>query len=117
VSAADPGKEKLAKMEKLEYSASNGIIIFNDKNYEELVTKNPRPYDVVIIYSVSQQCDQCDEVFSEYSSVVYSFLHNKDKVKRPVFFGAMYYSKDNHKFFLQHGFKTVPHLTVSLQKA
>jgi hypothetical protein len=34
VSAADPGKEKLAKMEKLEYSASNGIIIFNDKNYE-----------------------------------------------------------------------------------
>jgi hypothetical protein len=34
VSAADPGKDKLAKMEKLEYSASNGIIIFNDKNYE-----------------------------------------------------------------------------------
>ena len=85
--------------------------------YRELVTKNPRPYDVVIIYSVSTQCDQCDEVFSEYSSVVYSFLQNKDKVKRPVFFGAMYYSKDNHKFFLQHGFKTVPHLTVSLQKA
>ena len=39
-----------------------------------------------------------------------------DKVKRPVFFGTMQYSKDNHKFFLQHGFKTVPHLTVSLQK-
>ena len=85
--------------------------------FRELVTKNPRPYDVVIIYSVSQQCDQCEEVFNEYASVVYSFLHNKDKVKRPVFFGAMYYSKDNHKIFLQHGFKTVPHLTVSLQKA
>lgn len=28
----------------------------------------------------------------------------------------MHYSKENHRFFLQHGFKTVPHLTVSLQK-
>lgn len=28
----------------------------------------------------------------------------------------MYYSKENHRYFLQHGFKTVPHLTVSLAK-
>jgi hypothetical protein len=34
VSAGDPGKEKLAKMEKLEQASSNGIITFTDKNYE-----------------------------------------------------------------------------------
>ena len=34
VSAGDPGKDKLAKMEKLEYASSNGIITFTDKNYE-----------------------------------------------------------------------------------
>jgi hypothetical protein len=32
--SADPGKEKLAKIEALEYATSNGIITFNDKNYE-----------------------------------------------------------------------------------
>lgn len=78
--------------------------------------KNPRPYDIVVLYTVSQQCDLCEEVYNEYSSVVYSFLKNKDKVQRPVYFGVLYYSKENHKYFVQHGFKTVPHLTVSLQK-
>ena len=43
-------------------------------------------------------------------------MRNKDKVHRPVFFGMLTYSKDTHRFFMQHGFKTVPHLTVSLMK-
>ena len=34
VSAADPGKDKLAKMEALEYATSNAIITFTDRNYE-----------------------------------------------------------------------------------
>lgn len=86
----------------------------NNIYFRELILKNPRPYDVVVVYTVSQQCDLCEEVLSEYASVVYSFQKNKDKVQRPVFFGTLYYSKENHKFFLQHGFKTVPHITVSL---
>jgi len=63
----------LAKIEALEYSASSGIIIFNDKNYEEFVTKNPRPYDVVIMYTVPSGCDLCEAVYSEFESVVYSY--------------------------------------------
>ena len=42
--------------------------------------RNPRPYDVVILYTVQTNCDLCDEVMSEYESVVYSFLKNKEKV-------------------------------------
>jgi len=84
--------------------------------FRELVMKNPRPYDVVVLYTVTQSCDLCEEVFNEYESVVYSFQKNKDKVQRPVFFGVLQYSKESHRFFLQHGFKTVPHLTVSVQK-
>jgi len=84
--------------------------------FSDLVMKNPRPYDVVILYTVQTNCDLCEEVMSEYESVVYSYLKNKDKVQRPVFFGKMFYSKENHRFFLQHGFKTVPYLTVSLSK-
>ena len=48
--------------------------------------------------------------------MVYSFQKNKDKVQRPVFFGMLHYSKDTHRLFLQHNFKTVPYLTVSVQK-
>ncbi len=47
---------------------------------------------------------------------MYSFKKNQDKVKRPVFFGILQYSKETHRFLQQHNFKTVPHLTVSLQK-
>ena len=43
-------------------------------------------------------------------------MKNKDKVSRPVFFGLLQYSKENHNHFTRHGFKTVPHLTVSLAK-
>ncbi len=50
----------------------------NNIYFREFVLKNPRPYDVVIIYTVSQQCDQCEEVLNEFSSVVYSFMRNKD---------------------------------------
>jgi hypothetical protein len=31
--AADPGQEKLKAIENLEYKSSNGIILFNEKNY------------------------------------------------------------------------------------
>lgn len=53
---------------------------------------------------------------SNLESVVYSFEKNKDKVTRPVFFGQLIYSKENHRHFIVHSFKTVPHLTVSVMK-
>ena len=56
------------------------------------------------------------DVYGELETVVYSFLKNKHQYKRPVFFGILYHSRDTQKYFNQHGFKTVPHLTVSLQK-
>jgi hypothetical protein len=48
--------------------------------YRDLVMRNPRPYDVVVLYTVQTNCDLCEEVMSEYGSVVYSFLKNKEKV-------------------------------------
>lgn len=43
-------------------------------------------------------------------------MKNKNLYKRPVFFGILYHGKDTQKYFTSHGFKTVPHATVSLQK-
>jgi hypothetical protein len=50
--ALDLGLEKLKKIQELESVSSGAIIIFNDKYYEELVLQNPRPYDVVMLYTV-----------------------------------------------------------------
>jgi hypothetical protein len=43
-------------------------------------------------------------------------MQNKNKIDKKIFFGILYHTKDTQKYFLQNGFKTVPHLTVSLQK-
>jgi hypothetical protein len=69
-----------------------------------------------MLYTVQQNCELCENAFSEYQTVVYSFSKNKNKLQRPVFFGVLYYSKETHPYFIYHGFKTVPHLTVSVQK-
>ena len=46
------GQLKLEKMEKLKNKHSDGIIRFDPDTYNELVIKNPRPYDVVMMYTV-----------------------------------------------------------------
>ena len=62
----------------------------------ELVIRNPRPYDVVIIYNVKKNCPFCEEVQSEYKQMVYSFIKergiNKDfKKEKKIFFGILYF--------------------------
>ena len=73
LSAAELSTSMTRIMSKCE--ARDNKICFSD-----LVMKNPRPYDVVILYTVQTNCDLCEEVMSEYESVVYSYLKNKDKV-------------------------------------
>jgi len=88
-----------------------------------LVSKNPRPYDVVLLWNVEGgNCEHCAEAESEYQQVVYSFLNargqgNKDTQhkEKKVFFGVFYFKRDNKykKIFKDHGFLTVPYLTIS----
>lgn len=55
-------------------------------------------------------------MYKEFEQVVYSFMVNKKNINKQVFFGVLYHSKDTQRHFVTHNFKTVPHLTVSLQK-
>jgi len=52
VLAADPAQAKLEAIRKLEASASNGVILFTVAQYKEFVIENPRPYDVVTLFTV-----------------------------------------------------------------
>ena len=112
------GAKKLAKIKYLQDQTSNGIIIFDDKSYEDLVFQNPRPYDMVVLYTVASKVnDHCDEVFSEYESAVYSFLKSKSFYSnKDIFFGVVYHGQKTQHIFTRHGYTSVPHLTVSIQK-
>jgi hypothetical protein len=56
------------------------------------------------------------EFMGDYETAVYSFMKNKHLQSKPVFFGVLYHGKETTKYFVQHGFKTVPYITVSNQK-
>jgi CRISPR/Cas system-associated protein endoribonuclease Cas2 len=60
------GKQKQKELEEMEAKALHGIIEFNKETYMKYVVKNPRPYDVVVLYSVAQNCDHCLDVIEEY---------------------------------------------------
>jgi hypothetical protein len=60
-------------MRSLRDKASDGIIVFNSEMYKELVLENPRPYDVVTLFTVKRGCDKCLELYTEYQGVSYSY--------------------------------------------
>ena len=62
----------------MEAKSSNNIIDFGPKDYMELVVENPRPYDVIMLYSVPANCEPCDDVFNELQTVVYSITKQRD---------------------------------------
>ena len=43
----------------------------------ELVIRNPRPYDVVMIYNVKKNCPYCELVQNEFNQMVYSFIKER----------------------------------------
>lgn len=55
-------------------------------------------------------------MFYEYESAVYSFTQEVDSIPKTVFYGILYFSSSTQPIFMAHNFKTVPYITVSLQK-
>lgn len=60
-------------MIKLEDESSDGVIKLTADKYDELVLRNPRPYDTVIMYSVTKGCDDCLVAYNEFVIAAYSF--------------------------------------------
>lgn len=107
-------------MKHLEASSAANVIKFTPKMYKELVLKNPRPYDVVVLFTVDTKCELCDNIKPEFDQAVYSFVQerglNKDfSSEKDVFFGVIYFSADRdvQEIFSNHDIRTVPYLTVS----
>ena len=89
--ATDPGQAKLQKMEQMEAASASNIIVFTEKDYAEMVLDNPRPYHVVVLYTVSKHCDHCDEMYPEYINAVFSFKNQEEKIPIKTFYGVIYH--------------------------
>jgi hypothetical protein len=53
---ADPGQEKLKLMQKLLDKSRDGVISLDADQYINLILENPRPYDVVTMFTVKTGC-------------------------------------------------------------
>ena len=113
-------QKRLDGMYELEKSAVGGVINLNADQYLEYVQKNPRPYDVVILWNVPPgKCDHCEAVSDEFNQAAYSFYsHRKDPAKlnnKKIFFAKILFVQEGGimNVFKNAGFTTIPYLTVS----
>ena len=83
--------------------------------FSELVIQNPRPYNLVNLFTVRSGCEDCAMVYEELKGAAYSYQQAEDSVQVPTFFAILYYSKkkEDKAVFLQHNFKTIPYLAMS----
>ena len=96
---------KADKLRELTLSSDRGLIELNAETYKEYVMTHPRPYDIVILYTLKRKCNLCERVLNEFIQVSDSFRDSNgfkpDMIsrKRAVFFAVLYYSEDTMKIF------------------
>jgi oligosaccharyltransferase complex subunit gamma len=85
--------------------SSDGVIVFTAQTFKEFVMKHPRPYDVVILFTLKIKCNLCEAVKTEFAQVAESYKEfdgykpDKNNRKRAVFFGILYYSDETNAIF------------------
>ncbi len=96
---------KADKLRELTLSSDRGLIELNAETYKEYVMSHPRPYDIVILYTLKRKCNLCERVLNEFIQVSDSFRDSNgfkpDMIsrKRAVFFAVLYYSEETMKIF------------------
>ena len=96
---------KADKLRELTLSSDRGLIELTADMYKEYVMSHPRPYDIVILYTLKRNCNLCERVLNEFIQVSDSFRDSNgfkpDMVsrKRAVFFAVIYYSEETMSIF------------------
>ena len=92
-------------LRKYTNQAENNVIYFTESSFKDYVMKHPRPYDVVLLYTLKANCNFCELIKEEFNKVAMSYydvnaykpdLANK---KRAVFFGILHYSQEAGEIF------------------
>ena len=96
---------KADKLREITFSSDRGLIELDAEMYKEYVMTHPRPYDIIILYTLKKKCNLCQKVFNEFIRVSDSFRDangfNPDMIarKRAVFFAVLYYSEKTMSIF------------------
>ena len=81
---------KADKLRELTLSSDRGLIELDEEMYKEYVMTHPRPYDIVILYTLKKKCNLCQKVFNEFIQVSDSFRDSNgfkpDMVARLIIF-------------------------------
>jgi oligosaccharyltransferase complex subunit gamma len=86
-------------------NSDNGVIAFNANDFKEFVLKHPRPYDVVVLFTLKYKCKLCESVTEEFLKAAESYQvvdgQKPDMAlrRRAVFFGILYYSDETSQIF------------------
>lgn len=83
--------------------------------FRELVSANPRPYNLVNVYTVMTGCDECDALYTELTGAAYSYGEAEKDLRVPTFFCKIYYSatREIKEIFSKHNFKMIPYVATS----
>ncbi len=93
------------ELRKRTLASERGVIVFSANNFKEYVMKHPRPYDIVILFTLKYKCNLCEKVKNEYYQVAESYReaegYKPDMIQRnrAVFFGILYYSEETSQIF------------------
>ena len=107
---------KADKLRELTLSSDRGLIELNAETYKEYVMSHPRPYDIVILYTLKRKCNLCERVLNEFIQVSDSFRDSNgfkpDMIsrKRAVFFAVLYYSEQTMQIFRSLKFSSLTNI-------
>lgn len=93
------------ELRKRTVESETGVIVFSANKFKEYVMKHPRPYDMVVLFTLKYKCNLCEAVKNQFYQVAESYRdfdgHKPEMAtrKRAVFFGIVYYSDDTSQIF------------------
>ena len=96
---------KADALRKMTLEAEKGLITLNSQTFKEYVMTHPRPYDIVILFTLKRKCNLCERVKNEFIQVSDSYRDENgfkpDMInrKRAVFFAIIYYGDDTSSIF------------------
>ena len=108
---------KADALRKMTLESEKGLITLNSQTFKEYVMTHPRPYDIVILFTLKRKCNLCERVKNEFIQVSDSYRDENgfkpDMInrKRAVFFAIIYYGEDTSSIFKSLKF---PSLTTIL---
>ncbi|CAI2373292.1 unnamed protein product [Moneuplotes crassus] len=101
---------------------SSYIMNFNWREFKRYVLQNSGEYQIILDYTIGENCDHCEVFESELSEVAYTYhsagMHLDQDLdsKLPIFFAKIEFNQNNREAFLISEFNSAPILAIATKK-